>query len=870
MPKYNILKLNAKKLLTCCGDKNTFTVNLDKDSIYNAVVDQLLTMDSCALFDQFMLVLEQEATDEINDSLLREIVIVDFTEIYKEKSSESIKSKVEHIIEKGFVIKNGDKQIQMIPFDKSGNMSRNCRISFINAERLDEMNKRLNLDIDFSNIAVNLSKYYAYRGLYLSTSTRIEHPNFIINPETFIVLDDKINPNEDLHYGKEKVVLSANVDDRINGEIDVKYEEPKEIKKEEIKVPFDGQGFISIDYAGYINEVLSTDGKRIGAFQIRLPFAKGMLYDVDFHGFLNEYDENYQAYNDTPYFITDAFGIKRDLKKAQIILTKSMFKCAEWLKEYCKTQDVSDPMQFYCDQLNYYKHALYVSGTDLPYGHSKVTHLSYQYLNTLCLDEEQFQKLISNHISYIENPVKYIELCNGFRAADDDSSHKAEYLFPNWQRAVIANPAFSKLKHIKGQLTNIQASLITKLAFGKIIVEGQTRYFARDLLFMLLMLIQTESIKDKYKGEFKLFSYRFFLPQGEGNLIHLDFEKWYGFLRSPHLSRNEEAALKPFTVFGGTSLIYNKYFGHLTGTVIVGMESLDPMALGGADFDGDLVCIVADRNVADAIMKGYDKNEDKAIPYIKIPSPSATDKEETVPHTIPFSLIDSTFSNRVGIISDAAISIGQDEYGKKTTHASGLTCAQCTILTGLEIDAVKNGCRPNIDVCSNIKPCAYLKFKKAFEKLRKRKDYHFNHLKTDEKMQREGKSYFLSLDGANRINYTKEKGTCINELPILFKENLDTKLNIPYNKTSKYFEFPKSDVDPKEFARQCQNIIDIYSYYCTIQRRIAKKIKAEYNHFTNIENLLWTQYDEEKVAQIIDNCLRFMVLQLTKLVQKMS
>lgn len=851
MPKYKILKFNAKKLLTCCEDNGSYTVNLDKTSIYSAVVDELLTMDICALFDQLMLVLEQKAANEINDSLLHELVIVDFTEIYKKKSSKLIKSKVQHIIENGFVIKSGDRQIHMMPFDKSGNMSRNCRISFINAERLDEMNKRLNLEIDFSNIEVNLSKYYAYRGLYLSTATRIEHPDFIINPETFIVLHDTIDPDEVTHFSKKKTVLSANVDDRINGEIDVKFEDPKEIAREEILVPFDGQGFISIDYAGYINEVLYTDGKRIGAFQIRLPFAKGMLYDVDFHDFLNEYDDNYQEYNDTPYFITDAFGIKRDLKKAQIILTKSMFKCAGWLQKHCKTHSIPDPMQFYCEQLNNYNHALYVSGTDLPYGHSKITHLSYQYLNTLCLDEEQFQKLISNHISYIENPVKYIELCNGFRAIDNDSSNKAEYVFPNWQRAVIANPAFSKLKHIKGQLTNIQASLKTKLALGKIIVEGQTRYFARDLLFMLLMLIQTKSIKDKYKGEFKLFPYRFFLPQGDENLINLDYKKWYGFLRSPHLSRNEEAALKPFTVSEGikASLIYNNYFGHLTGTVIVGMESLDPMALGGADFDGDLVCIVADRSVADAIMKGYDANEDKAIPYIKIPSPSNTDKEETVPHTVPFSLVDSTFSNRVGIISDAAISIGQKEYGQK--QKGDLSCAQCTILTGLEIDAAKNGCRPNIDVCSNVEPCAYLKFKKAFEKLRKEKDYHFNNLK----LVRKGKKYGLFLDDTESIEYFKEKGTCINELPILFMENLDTKLNIPYNKSSKYFKFPKSDADSKEFAKQCQNILDIYSYYCTIQRRIADKVKTEYNHRANIENLLWAQYDEAKVEQIKENAL---------------
>jgi hypothetical protein len=75
----------------------------------------------------------------------------------------------------------------------------------------------------------------------------------------------------------------------------------------------------------------------------------------------------------------------------------------------------------------------------------------------------------------------------------------------------------------------------------------------------------------------------------------------------------------------------------------------------------------------------------------------------------------------------------------------------------LEIDAAKNGCRPNIDVCSNIEPCAYLKFKKAFEKLRERKDYRFNHLKTNEKTPGKSEPYFLSLDDTERIEYFKEE-----------------------------------------------------------------------------------------------------------------
>lgn len=52
---------------------------------------------------------------------------------------------------------------------------------------------------------------------------------------------------------------------------------------------------------------------------------------------------------------------------------------------------IIDCMAFYCDMLKKYDHALYVSGTNLPYGHSKYVHLSYQTINTLDFSKEQLK-----------------------------------------------------------------------------------------------------------------------------------------------------------------------------------------------------------------------------------------------------------------------------------------------------------------------------------------------------------------------------------------------------------------------------------------------------------------------------------------------
>ena len=189
MPKYKILKLKADKIINMgliapiTKDDYTITykINLEHTSMYELVVDEQLVMDNCALFDQFKLYLDKDETEELREWLLNEFAIVDFSGIYKGISRAS-KKNVEKLITNGFLMKYQDKEVHMLPFDKSGNMSRKSRLSFINAERLVAMNERLNLGIDFSKIPVKLSKYYAYRGLYLSTAQRVEHGIIDITP----------------------------------------------------------------------------------------------------------------------------------------------------------------------------------------------------------------------------------------------------------------------------------------------------------------------------------------------------------------------------------------------------------------------------------------------------------------------------------------------------------------------------------------------------------------------------------------------------------------------------------------------------------------------------------------------------------------
>ena len=67
------------------GEKDVcYSIDLDKKTIYRDVVEEQLIMDNCAIFDQFKVYLQKgKLSDGIQEWLLKELIIVDFTKIYK-------------------------------------------------------------------------------------------------------------------------------------------------------------------------------------------------------------------------------------------------------------------------------------------------------------------------------------------------------------------------------------------------------------------------------------------------------------------------------------------------------------------------------------------------------------------------------------------------------------------------------------------------------------------------------------------------------------------------------------------------------------------------------------------------------------------
>lgn len=707
-----------------------FSLNLSKkeSSDFSKVKSCAYHADN-ALFYQIVSVLSVPM-DSKDDSLLKDkILFLDFSELFKSSArhittAEDFYSPARHddllALEKIFdpnggleVTFDGKKNTRFVAFDRSSSMTKKSRISFLASDIREKINERLTLGIDFSSIPVDISKYYSYRGLYLSSGYRI-------------------NPN-DVHLDQENIIVIPDADEKVSDEsvITVKDagKDPLEFVQKRMDLcinTFDGEGLISPEFADKINCCLSSDHgikKTANSFQIRLPFAKGMLHCVDFHDIIkNEFN-----LDSNKIIIKDLFGIERCLGKAQIIIPKSMFKCAGWLIDACNEDD---PMSFYFKSFRKYSHALYISSLDHWLTNTGKVRLNHQFLSTLDLSKQDFLDILKEYENSIDGTER---LTKGYDLYDDDvedldeDDNDSESFSRSYKsyvetisKAVRLNRGFLCDYKVKETVQSIEKGLENNLALAKPEIRGEQRFLSSDL-FAFVIHVLKQSISEVCVSPFLKMTIKsgcFYMP---ANTQDLEPGRNYAFLRNPHLSRNEQCILR---YSSARESLYSKYFSHLKSIVMVPYKSVAPMILSGADFDGDIVKIIFDKRVVNCIKNSCYRIEDKKLirelPVVVIPSLKAT------PHIdngcIPVKTVIDTFSNNIGLISNMAVKYADSEYREATYEVN--RCAECTIVTGLEIDAAKNGKHPsnNIKRMKNelfLTSNTFLDFKQDFLRLTK-------------------------------------------------------------------------------------------------------------------------------------------------------
>lgn len=861
---YLMYTLSAKNIINYyCETKEPEKIQIDlRDTfVYNSVVLSLDAHGDCPYFHQLRLCKKADAQDA--QSLKNILVFMDFSGIFGFENANTAwyQDIVEkHFFETGLDIHFPDEErtVCFVPMDKSASMAKNCRICFMAEQYCAEMNRRLMLGMELKNALLN--KLYAYRGLYLSDASRVDDARLVLNEKTVLVI-------KDAYEGLTTSVITAEKEaQNQQGEKQNSKWKVKELKDETLNVNmFDGEGLISFAYAHILREALSINAY---SFQVRAPFVKGMLHTIDFASILREAlgMESLEGVQ-----IKDAFGNLRNLGEVQIVLTKSQFKCFGWLKAYTKQKKIADPMKYYFKNFNDLGHGLYIANTDamLHNGQKKVT-LSYQFLNPMKLQvsgAKRLETLTNKHFAFADKICrnKYYQKANALAEqtndeivdTDDRAAKKAE----TWLQVLQADSRVVHQRKIKGKLAGLYESRLRDTTLGRLAVDGEIRFLARDLVSLCWHLAKQQTtpnynaLKDYFLDKI-LYGDQFSLP---GRKITLRAKQPAVLLRNPHLSRNEEW-LSTYC----ENQWRDKYLDHLRGVLEVSYHSPGNLALGGADFDGDLVKCIIDQVVVTAVEDGCYEKGKRTLPVIQIPSPPPPVEKPVNNYKIDYKTIKDTFSSRIGQISNATIEVGYWEYIKNLQAAQNL-CAKSTILTGLEIDSAKTGDKPYIEDITEFNPKAkkafhYIKAKTAVEAMDPVK------IKVKAKTEKaaEGKKvvgYTISTGRNNELkipNMSDDQDQAYAPIDRLFwlygEKKAQKKGDNKEEKTAKPMPLLEQMPEGAEETRsKIERIIKAYSYvhFRASADYRAKKLYENARYKANIDNILMLQYDslEDKIGE---------------------
>lgn len=732
--KYLIPEISALDIISSAKEKaGEHSFYLDTTEISKEYMVKETLQDDCPIFYQAMCILEGENFHSfgVSERLRDVFVYIDFSGIFDRKLVGKVlewQKKAEYMFKpEGVTLNLGKQDIKFIAFERSASMSRENRLSFVRADIYQALKERMMLGMSIGKC--QLSKLYAYNALLFTSGRRIEN-NDLLSDKRIIVIDtpESIVPNVDI-----VIVTDDGTDNPMR-----KYTRVE--TKSDIKITeFDGEGLISKRLSDSLDSIHNS-------YQIRMPYIKGVVHEVDFATLFDELGVKE---------IRDIFGNRHNPHNIDLIINKSMFKGYGWMMENNLTWTE------YLDRCRKYNHALYISGTDKADAQDTIE-LNYQFLNTLAMTTDEFRpadlKLGWNNTPEWDNrdwitkttETEYYKLVGdyGFRREhflknleiDDDTDKKKVYAKIIEKNAMFVDePIFAK------ELSDKAKNILNKYAVGKLLVSGDNRYLCDDLMRLLGYIVKSSGGESEaYKALEKEFLTDNFMYAPKAAYEENEF---YTLLRSPHIARNEEAIARPLKEIGN---LRGKYLSHLHYVVMVDSRSLIPERLGGADFDGDMVKTVADKLLNACVMRNS-----TTLPVLKIPTaePLISDSNDWYER---FLTVKSTFSSRVGQISNAALSRGIIAYDESLTEKEREHYLQevetLAILTGLEIDSAKSGIKPDLSEYiehSKVTKSLFLKYKAIIDSDRFSKWY-------DDSKFTKLKKYFEKVDW-NKVSSNLEK-----------------------------------------------------------------------------------------------------------------
>lgn len=610
-----------------------------------------------------------------------------------------------------------------------------------------------------------------------------EEINCYYNSEDFETLPEDIRTLLD-----EIIALKeCNIDDVLDVIDDLIYDyeselNPNEIEWHKIHVKdykasincFDGEGLISKEFAEEINSHLignklqrdedeeerENKTEEINSFQIRLPFLKGVVHSTDIEWFCRK---NKVSYIEGIYSFSDGTMKKYDVNNIKMVITESQFKASSFMRA------LNLNMDDYFDLVEKYDYHIAVSGVEPKEKHE--VKLCYQFLSTLPVVPDEIDYLIEQNQLSLYDSIEEDNIVEGLKVASSKT-------YPTGTEFYDINPLFyvSTSMYLNKRRDFFEFEK-NNMALGKLKINGTRKYLSSDLLALLYHMIGRKKARS-----YNLKLNEFYCPNTALNPRCI-------ILRNPHYSRNEIVIMQnSYDKYKER----NEFFGHLTGVFMVNPEAMIADRLGGADYDGDEVCILNDDILLNKVYNRLIKNNTYIYPLVKIPSITNQSRKGGLPYNQRINSLESTFSNRTGKISNFAFEKTLDAYWSNTTKQKELSDVSFfTLLGGLEIDSCKNGKKPALPKRRG-ETIEYLKVKDIFFKKRK----------NDNEVQ-ELRQYIQT------INNQHDKNTLYYVFSNFMRERLPG--------VSKGFEFQKFEVYNDEFLKAVA-ITECYNYVMQIIR----------------------------------------------------
>ena len=297
-------------------------------------------------------------------------------------------------------------------------------------------------ELSYKFIPAKLNAYFA---LQCSASIPVPWPRIIVVDDAITNFSAMVREVRD--NGNEKNLSWASVSN-------------PNLKNIEYNVS-DGMGFITPEMSSKWAEALNEGSEPLSGYNTRCAFLKGMVFTVDFKQFAEEIAHN--------YIIKDAWGDKRDVRDADVIITVSMLKL--W-NSYAGFEDYYDNCMKYGYDFCIAKSA--------PHELRNVHTTNYQYLQDFKFTDEQIDELISPTVSKIKECLgldwrKLILYMCG-TGLDEKNVVNMDPIC----KSIMANPELINDPYVRSKVSRMIQKRIRTAKIGVLDVEGDYAVIGND------------------------------------------------------------------------------------------------------------------------------------------------------------------------------------------------------------------------------------------------------------------------------------------------------------------------------------------------------------------------------------------------------